>query len=90
MGKAAFGRGELSAARAAWNELVSHPDALPRSRAISYNNLAVSYCQAGDEPSCERMYAAMFRTDRAYSEGVGEREMPQFKRAYDRAARAGR
>ena len=90
LGKAAFGRGELSAARAAWNELVSHPDALPRSRAISYNNLAVSYCQAGDEPSCERMYAAMFRTDRAYSEGVGEREMPQFKRAYDRAARAGR
>ncbi len=90
LGKAAFGRGELSAARAAWNELVSHPDALPRSRAISYNNLAVSYCQAGDESSCERMYAAMFRTDRAYGEGVGEREMPQFKRAYDRAARASR
>ena len=89
-GKAAFNRGELSAARAAWNELVSHPDAQARSKAITYNNLAVSYCQGGDEPTCERMYLQMFRADKAYSAEVGEREAPMFKRAYDRAARTAR
>jgi non-specific serine/threonine protein kinase len=90
IGKAAFGRGEVAAARAAWNELASHPDALARSRAIAYNNLAVSYCQGGDESSCERMYVAMMKADRAYSETIGERDMAPFKRAYDRAVRSGR
>ena len=89
-GKAAFNRGELSAARAAWNELVGHPEAQARSKAITYNNLAVSYCQGGDEANCERMYLQMFRADRAYGNEVGEREAPMFKRAYDRAARAAR
>ena len=89
-GKVAFNRGELSAARAAWNELVNHPDAQARSKAITYNNLAVSYCQGGDEPTCERMYLQMWRADKAYSAEVGEREAPMFKRAYDRAARAAR
>ena len=84
-GKAAFGRGEIAAARAAWNELVSHPDAQARSKAITYNNLAVSYCTVGDEASCERMYLAMFRADRNYD--ADERENPTFKKAYDRAAR---
>ncbi len=89
-GKAAFSRGEVGAARAAWTELVNHPEAQPRSKAITYNNLAVSYCQGGDEAGCERMYAAMFRADRAYGAEVGERELPLFKRAYDRAARSAR
>ena len=84
-GKAAFGRGEIAAARAAWNELVNHPDAQARSKAITYNNLAVSYCKFGDEASCERMYLAMFRADRNYD--ADERENPTFKKAYDRAAR---
>ena len=89
-GKAAFNRGELAAARAAWNELVGHPDAQARSKAITYNNLAVSYCQGGDEANCERMYLQMFRADKAYGAEIGEREAPMFKRAYDRAARAAR
>ena len=89
-GKAAFKRGELSAARAAWNELVAHPEAQARSKAITYNNLAVSYCQGGDEANCERMYLQMFRADKAYSSEIGEREAPLFKRAYDRAARTAR
>ena len=89
-GKAAFNRGEVSAARAAWNELVGHPEAQARSKAITYNNLAVSYCQGGDEANCERMYLQMFRVDKAYSNEVSEREAPTFKRAYDRAARAAR
>ncbi len=89
-GNAAFKRGELSAARAAWNELVSHPEATARSKAIAFNNLAVSYCQNGDEANCERMYASMLRADRAYGSEISEREMPQFKRAYDRAARNAR
>ncbi len=84
-GKAAFGRGEIAAARAAWNELLNHPDAQARSKAITYNNLAVSYCKFGDEASCERMYLAMFRADRNYD--AEERENPQFKKAYERAAR---
>ena len=84
-GKAAFGRGDITAARAAWNELVNHPDAQPRSKAITYNNLAVSYCQAGDDASCERMYLLMFRADRNYD--ADERDNPAFKKAYDRAAR---
>ena len=84
-GKAAFGRGELAAARTAWNELVNHPEAQARSKAITYNNLAVSYCKFGDEASCERMYIAMFRADRNYD--ADERENPTFKKAYDRAAR---
>ncbi len=84
-GKAAFGRGEIASARAAWNELVNHPDAQARSKAVTYNNLAVSYCQYGDEASCERMYLAMFRADRNYD--ADERENPQFKKAYERAAR---
>jgi hypothetical protein len=90
IGKAAFSRGEVSTAKAAWTELVNHPDAQARSKAITYNNLAVSCCQAGDEVTCERYYASMFRADRAYSAEVSERELPQFKRAYDRAARAAR
>ena len=89
-GKVAFNRGELSAARAAWNELVNHPDAQARSKAITYNNLAVSYCQGGDEPTCERMYLQMWRADKTYSAEVGEREAPMFRRAYDRAARTAR
>ena len=84
-GKAAFNRGELALARVAWNELVNHPDAQARSKAITYNNLAVSYCKFGDEASCERMYLAMFRADRNYD--ADERENPTFKKAYDRAAR---
>ena len=89
-GKAAFNRGEVSAARAAWNELVGHPEAQARSKAITYNNLAVSYCQGGDEANCERMYLQMFRVDKAYGNEVSEREAPTFKRAYDRAARTAR
>ncbi len=89
-GNAAFKRGEISAARAAWNELVAHPDATARSKAIAFNNLAVSYCQNGDEANCERMYASMLRADRAYGSEISERDMPQFKRAYDRAARNAR
>jgi len=89
-GKAAFNRGELAAARAAWNELIGHPEAQARSKAITYNNLAVSYCQGGDEATCERMYLQMFRADKAYGAEIGEREAPMFKRAYDRAARAAR
>jgi len=89
-GAAAFKRGDVAAARAAWNELVNHPDATARSKAIAYNNLAVSYCQASDEATCERMYASMFRSDRNYGMEVSEREVPAFKRAYDRAARAAR
>lgn len=84
-GKAAFSRGEVAAARAAWNELVNHPDAQARSKAITYNNLAVSYCKYGDEASCERMYLAMFRADRSYD--ADERDNPTYKKAYDRAAR---
>ena len=84
-GKAAFGRGEIAVARAAWNELVNHPDAQARSKAITYNNLAVSYCTVGDDASCERMYLAMFRADRNYD--ADERDNPTFKKAYDRAAR---
>jgi hypothetical protein len=84
-GKAAFGRGEIAAARTAWNELLNHPDAQARSKAITYNNLAVSYCKFGDEAACERMYLAMLRADRTYD--AEERENPQYKKAYDRAAR---
>ena len=90
IGNAAFGRGEVGAARAAWLELVGHPEAQARSKAITYNNLAVSYCQSGDETNCERMYSLMFRADRAFSAEVSEREMPLYKRSYDRAARASR
>ena len=87
-GKAAFGRGELATARAAWNELVNHPDAQARSKAITFNNLAVSYCNTGDEASCERMYLAMFRADRSHD--ADERDNPTYKKAYDRAARTAR
>lgn len=87
-GASAFRRGEVSTARAAWNELVGHPDATARSKAIAFNNLAVSYCQASDESNCERMYVSMFRADRNYGLEAQERDLPQFKRAYDRAARA--
>ena len=90
IGNAAFKRGELAAARAAWNELVTHPEATARSKAIAYNNLAVSYCQHGDDANCERMYASMLRADRAYGSEIQEREMPQFKRSFDRAARSAR
>ena len=86
-GAAAFKRGELAAARVAWNELVTHTEATARSKATAYNNLAISYCQNSDEINCERMYASMLRADRAYGAEVSERELPQFKRAYDRAAR---
>ena len=90
IGNAAFKRGELSSARATWNELVAHPEATGRSKAIAYNNLAVSYCQTGDDANCERMYASMLRSDRAYGSEIQERDMPQFKRAYERAAKGAR
>ena len=86
-GSAAFKRGDVAAARSAWNELVAHPDATGRSKAIAYNNLAVSYCQGGDEVNCERMYTSMLRADRAYGSEVSERDMVQFKRAFERAAK---
>ena len=89
-GKAAFSRGELASARAAWNELVNHPDAQARSKAITYFNLAASYCQIGDEAACERNLLAMFRADRNYAAALPDRELPMFKRAYDRAARTAR
>lgn len=89
-GKAAFSRGELASARAAWNELVNHPDAQARSKAITYFNLAASYCQIGDETACERNLLAMFRADRNFAASLPDRELPMFKRAYDRAARAAR
>ena len=69
---------------------MTHPEATNRSKAIAYNNLAVSYCQGGDETNCERMYGSMLRADRAYGSDISEREMTQFKRAYDRAARQAR
>ena len=86
-GNAAFKRNEVAAARAAWNELVAHPEATARSKAIAYNNLAVSYCQNSDETNCERMYVSMLRADRVYGAEASERELPQFKRAFERAAR---
>ena len=88
IGNAAFKRGELSAARTAWNELVAHPEATARSKAVAYNNLAISYCQNGDDSTCERMYASMLRADRAYGAEAHERDLPQFKRPYERAARS--
>ncbi len=87
VGNAAFKRGEMAAARTAWNELVAHPDATARSKAIAYFNLAASYCTNSDEANCERMLVSMLRADRAYGADIPERELPQFKRAYDRAAR---
>ena len=86
-GNAAFKRGEMAAARTAWNELVAHPEATARSKAIAYYNLAASYCTNSDEANCERMLVSMLRADRAYGAEIPERELPQFKRAYERAAR---
>ena len=86
-GNAAFKRGDMAAARTAWNELVTHPDATARSKAIAYFNLAASYCTNADEANCERMLVSMLRADRSYGAEIAERELPQFKRAYDRAAR---
>ena len=68
---AAFKRGELLAARNLWTEIVNHAQASGRDKAVAYNNMAVSYCQNGDEVSCERMYAAMLRADRSYNVDAG-------------------
>lgn len=87
---AAFRRGELLAARNLWTEIVNHPQSTARSKAVAYNNMAVSYCQNGDEASCERMYVAMLRADRSYTIDAAEREHPHFKRAYERAFRFAR
>jgi len=87
---AAFKRGELLAARNLWTEIVNHPQSTARSKAVAYNNMAVSYCQNGDEANCERMYVAMLRADRGYSIDAAEREHPHFKRAYERALRFAR
>jgi len=84
---AAFKRGELLAARNLWTEIVNHAQASGRDKAVAYNNMAVSYCQNGDEVSCERMYAAMLRADRNYNVDAGEREHPHYKRAFERAWR---
>ena len=84
---AAFKRGELLAARNLWTEIVNHAQASGRDKAVAYNNMAVSYCQNGDEVSCERMYAAMLRADRSYNVDAGEREHPHYKRAFERAWR---
>jgi non-specific serine/threonine protein kinase len=87
-GAAAFRRGDLAAARAAWNEIVQHPEATARSKAIAYNNLAITWCQTGDLAACERNYTAMLRADPRYGAEVSERETPPFNRAYERAQRA--
>ena len=87
-GAAAFRRGDLATARAAWNEIVQHPDATARSKAIAYNNLAISWCQAGDLVVCERYYLAMLRADPRYGSEVSERDTPPFSRAYERALRS--
>lgn len=80
--------GESLAARKLWTELVNHPNAQPRSKATAYNNMAVSFCQAGDEIGCERMYAAALRADRGYNVDEAERTHPHTRAAYDRAYRA--
>ncbi|MCX8098515.1 MAG: protein kinase [Casimicrobiaceae bacterium] len=87
-GASAYRRGDLSTARAAWNEIVRHPEATARSRATAHNNLAISYCQTGDLASCERHYAAMLRADPSYLSEVTERDMPPFNRAFERALRS--
>jgi non-specific serine/threonine protein kinase len=88
--RAAWRENRVSAARSAWNELVSHPDVSARDKAVAYFNLAVSYCQNGDEAACERSFLGMFRADRAYATSIPEREDAALKRAYDRAARTAR
>jgi membrane protein involved in colicin uptake len=85
---AAYRRGELLSARNLWTEIVTHGQATSSDKALAYNNMAISYCQSGDEANCERMYIASLRADRNYQVGAGEREGAHFKRAYDRAARA--
>lgn len=85
---AAHRNGESLAARKLWTELVNHPTAQPRSKATAYNNMAVSYCQAGDEISCERMYAAALRADRSYNVDEAERSHPHTRAAYERAYKA--
>ena len=85
---AAYRRGELLSARNLWTEIVTHGQATSSDKALAYNNMAISYCQNGDEANCERMYIASLRADRNYQVGAGEREGAHFKRAYDRAARA--
>ena len=85
---AAYRRGELLAARNLWTEIVTHGQATSSDKALAYNNMAISYCQNGDEANCERMYIAALRADRNYQVGAGEREGAHFKRSYDRAARA--
>ena len=84
----AYRRGELLSARNLWTEIVTHGQATSSDKALAYNNMAISYCQNGDEANCERMYIASLRADRNYQVGAGEREGAHFKRAYDRAARA--
>ncbi len=83
----AFRRGDLVTARRAWNEIVSHPEATARSKATAYNNLAISYCQAGDLATCERHYVSMLRADPNYGAEVNERDTPPFSRAFERARR---
>ncbi|MBL8310066.1 MAG: serine/threonine protein kinase [Burkholderiales bacterium] len=85
---AAHRNGESLTARKLWTELVNLPSAQPRSRATAYNNMAVSYCQAGDEINCERMYAAALRADRSYNVDEAERTHPHTRAAYDRAFKA--
>ena len=80
----------VGAARAAWNELINHPEVGTNDKAVAYFNLAVSYCQAGDEAACERSFLGMFRADKAYASALPERENATLKRAYDRAARTAR
>ena len=85
---AAYRRGETLAARTLWTEIVTHAQATSGDKALAYNNMAISYCQNGDESNCERMYMAALRADRSYQVGAGERESSTFKRAYERALRA--
>ncbi|MBS0315375.1 MAG: protein kinase [Proteobacteria bacterium] len=84
---AAFRRGDLAGARALWSEITSHAQASGTDKARAYNNMAISYCNNGDEIACERMYTAMLRSDRNYSVSAGEREGDKYKRAFDRAWR---
>ena len=88
--RGAWRENRVGAARAAWNELINHPEVGTNDKAVAYFNLAVSYCQAGDEAACERSFLGMFRADKAYASALPERENATLKRAYDRAARTAR
>jgi non-specific serine/threonine protein kinase len=83
----AYRDGRVQEARNYWGQIANLPEASGRSRAQALANSARTYCKAGDNASCERLYTQALRADASFRISDADAAQTQTGDAF-RAARA--